>query len=267
MGLYLGKEKINNISAGMPEIVQGIDTSDATATADDILLNKTAYANGKKITGNIETLSDATIYASESFDSSTELLKLSNTFTSKKFIPTNYTMTMGLAGSKLGDATISQVCSGTTFSSKNGLKLTGTGFMPATYGVNNTSCPSTNIFNITATEGVITITNQTIIDYLINGKSFPIFLASFLIDSNYNTASMIAYPVSNDKNLINNISAIQYIASCGTSNGIKFSTTYFVFSEVNGNLTLTWNICDSYFASDAYNGQVPIRVEMITFGT
>lgn len=54
------EETFTTLVAKVNDIDQGIDTSDATATASDILNNKTAYVSGSKITGNIPTKSAET---------------------------------------------------------------------------------------------------------------------------------------------------------------------------------------------------------------
>ena len=45
---------------------EGVDTSDATATASDILSGKTTYKNGSKITGNIQSVAAKTVTPSTS---------------------------------------------------------------------------------------------------------------------------------------------------------------------------------------------------------
>ena len=51
MPLYLGSQKINKVLTEHSTLI--IDTSDATATASDVLSVKTFYANNEKKSGNL----------------------------------------------------------------------------------------------------------------------------------------------------------------------------------------------------------------------
>ncbi len=238
---------------------EGLDTSDADAVENNIEYGKTAYVNGEKITGNLLTYSKRTLNANNiSCDLSQNALLSSCGVT--KFIVTEVTMRTPM--SAFGDATASDVISGKTFTSKSGLKLTGT-YTPS-FGIDTSDATATAsdiakdktaYVNGEKITGTVSVTTGKVAYSTkeITGYSSSIIAASYPITAMFKGGQVgLSIPLSQ----FGNATAADVAAgkTFTSSAGLKVTGTA---STSSGN-TNGYN-CEAYFISDVKD----LSVQMI----
>lgn len=119
------KYTLEGMAVAIEGIETGVDTSDATAVAEDIVQGKTAYVNGEKVTGSRKKVTQLTGSVT-----SKAILNGFATLVGKvkqnAAIDAGKTIGLSLGLDELGDAIDADVAKGKTYTSVGGFKRTGT---------------------------------------------------------------------------------------------------------------------------------------------
>lgn len=168
--------EINSITTN-----NGIDTSDATATDNDTVKGKTFYANGVKITGNLNevTSGNSVMFEDSTPSVSSSNLRLNAQFSIDNVMRTDSWIIIDSPLSNFGNAKTEDVLSGVTFTSENGLKLTGT----ATFSSSgDTSTSGLTVKNGTTTSNIIE-TGLSSLKYVVIYKNTSSISATGLVEA------------------------------------------------------------------------------------
>lgn len=125
MSLNDNTNKIAAILAAANALPDRLDTSDATASAEDIVKDKTAYVNGEKVTGSREKVTQLTGSVTSKIIQN-GLARFIGKVTQNAAIDTGKIIGLSLGAEELGDANDADVAKGKTYTSAAGFKRTGT---------------------------------------------------------------------------------------------------------------------------------------------
>ena len=217
----------------------GIDTSDATATANDIANGETAYANGEKITGTMPYL--AATVADSAASTSDSKLRLTKTADGKAMVYNGYKYRLEYPLASLGTATAADVAAGKTFTSAAGLLVEGT----------NTGSGGGSSGGLTSARGTFAISPATESYTISTGLSSISYFMMRLTAAPKGEGFMRGYYDSSTNKM--------YIMYCSS-----WSSTYKTYSSVN--LTPTISGGDYTYNSSSANLNVG-DYEWIAVGT